>query len=133
MDYFHIAMHSVTAYLLLKSPHKQLSTYSSHACFITGNPSSTLLQCATCYWWLTHFSLSALYVCAISGTSGSSGFGSHNSEQMERRTARQEQSYVSTFINSYKCLYLIHCIRLEQIQVFLVWVLGFKDGPSSNS
>lgn len=35
---------------------------------------------------LLYFSLSALYVCAISGTSGSSGFGSHNREQMDNKT-----------------------------------------------
>lgn len=43
--------------------------------------------------WLAYFSLSALYVCAISGTRGSSGFGSHSREQMESRTAREEQHH----------------------------------------
>lgn len=33
-----------------------------------------------------YFSLSVLYILAISGTNGSSGFGSHNREQMDKRT-----------------------------------------------
>lgn len=33
-----------------------------------------------------YFSLSVLYILAISGTSGSSGFGSHSSEQMDNKT-----------------------------------------------
>lgn len=39
------------------------------------------------FW--THFSLSALYVWAISGTSGSSGFGSQRREQMDNKTGKQ--------------------------------------------
>lgn len=37
----------------------------------------------------THFSLSALYVWAISGTSGSSGFGSQRREQIDNNTVEE--------------------------------------------
>lgn len=36
-----------------------------------------------------YFSLSVLYILAISGTNGSSGFGSHNREQMDKRTGKK--------------------------------------------
>lgn len=37
----------------------------------------------------THFSLSALYVWAISGTRGSSGFGSQRREQIDNNTVKK--------------------------------------------
>lgn len=37
-----------------------------------------------------YFSRSVLYILAISGTSGSSGFGSHNNEQIESRTEKAQ-------------------------------------------
>lgn len=37
----------------------------------------------------THLSLSALYVCAISGTNGSSGFGSQRREQIDNNTVEE--------------------------------------------
>ncbi len=40
---------------------------------------------------------SVLYKCAISGTSGSSGFGSVNIEQIERRTVNSNTMSQSTF------------------------------------
>ena len=43
-----------------------------------------------------YFSLSVLYILAISGTNGSSGFGSHNREQMDKRTGKKfKQSTLS--------------------------------------
>lgn len=33
-----------------------------------------------------YFSRSVLYILAISGTNGSSGFGSHNNEQIDNKT-----------------------------------------------
>lgn len=35
-----------------------------------------------------YFSLSVLYILAISGTSGSSGFGSHSNEQIDNKTKK---------------------------------------------
>lgn len=62
---------------------------------------------------LAHFSLSALYVCAISGTRGSSGLGSHNREQMESRTAEtgttltsSHTSFLHIFLHSVVSFYL---------------------------
>lgn len=37
----------------------------------------------------THLSLSALYIWAISGTSGSSGFGSQRREQIDNNTVEE--------------------------------------------
>lgn len=36
-----------------------------------------------------YFSLSVLYILAISGTRGSSGLGSHNSEQIDNKTEKE--------------------------------------------
>jgi len=43
-----------------------------------------------------YFSRSVLYILAISGTNGSSGFGSHSSEQIDNKTeiGRNKTSYI---------------------------------------
>lgn len=42
--------------------------------------------------WSLYFFLSVLYKFAISGTNGSSGFGSVNSDVMESRTTNEKQT-----------------------------------------
>jgi len=48
------------------------------------------------YFWVqdravvSYFALSVLYMWAISGTKGSSGFGSVSSEHIERRTCKKQ-------------------------------------------
>ena len=67
--------HTVTAIRLLKATHIHSSGSFYMAYFLVHSLANWLYLC-----------LSALKSLAISGTRGSSGLGSHNNEQMERRT-----------------------------------------------
>ena len=63
----------------------------------------TAFCCHIAYFWVhsfavrKYFCLSVLYMRATSGTSGSSGLGSFNNEQIERRTSVEIIVKVSTF------------------------------------
>ena len=41
-----------------------------------------------------YFPLSVLYILAISGTRGSSGFGSHSNEQIDNKTEKKQTHYM---------------------------------------
>lgn len=69
-------------------------------------------------WWDTYFSLSVLYMRAISGTSGSSGLGSHNREQMDKRTAGrniQNHSLQQSLLKHYKT-HSLSCSALHRCE-----------------
>lgn len=53
----------------------------------------------------TYFCLSDLYMCAMSGTSGSSGFGSHSKEHMDNKTGGKKDKKISIYTTNTYDLY----------------------------
>lgn len=81
MAYFWV--HSFASLLYLRREKKRLK-------WVDVSPDISGQGSVTCVHVYTHLSLSFLQMCAMSGTKGSSGFGSQSNEHMESKTGMKK-------------------------------------------